>query len=115
MPATLLPTPASGPYSLPVIDPNEVYAIMCGQIVKEQALIMGALAVEQTRYVAGLTVDPATYACMVSGDGQKVIEALINQYRDFFGNAAVEVCKEAASRFLTRLPAERIPLSFRTK
>jgi len=92
---------------------DNIYTEICGEIIKEQEQIIGTLAVEQANYVEGLTVDPVTYHCTVTGDGSKVIDDLIEQYRDFFGHAAVEVCKEAASRFLARLPAEELPNSLR--
>ena len=105
--------PAPQSLQSPVADSNEVYATICTQIVKEQSLIIGALALEQAGHVVGLSVDPATYSCRISGNGSQIVEELINQYRDFFGNAAVEVCREAASRFMTRLPTGAIPASLR--
>lgn len=92
---------------------ENIYTEICSEIIKEQEQIIGTLAVEQANYVEGLTVDPVSYHCTVTGDGSKVIDDLIEQYRDFFGHAAVEVCKEAASRFLARLPAEELPTSLR--
>jgi len=92
---------------------ENIYTEICTEIIKEQEQIIGTLAVEQAGYVEGLTVDPVTYHCTVSGDGSKVIDDLIEQYRDFFGHAAVEVCKEAASRFLAKLPAEEMPASLK--
>jgi len=92
---------------------ENIYTEICGEIIKEQEQIIGTLAVEQANYVEGLSVDPVSYHCTVTGDGSKVIDDLIEQYRDFFGHAAVEVCKEAASRFLARLPAEELPTSLR--
>ncbi len=91
------------------ISTNEVYATICSQIIKEQGRIIGALAYEQASHVTGLTIDPTTYACTIIGDSNKVIGDLVEQYRDFFGNAAVEVCREAAARFVSRLPNERLP------
>jgi len=92
---------------------ENIYTEICSQIIKEQEKIIGALAIEQANQVTGLTVDPATYHCTVSGDGSVVIDDLIEQYRDFFGHAAVEVCKEAASRFISKLPTEELPSSLR--
>jgi hypothetical protein len=92
---------------------ENIYTEICSEIIKEQEQIIGTLAVEQANYVEGLSVDPVSYHCTVTGDGSKVIDDLIEQYRDFFGHAAVEVCKEAASRFLARLPAEELPTSLR--
>ncbi len=88
---------------------NEVYAIICSQIIKEQAKIIGALSIEQASHINGLAVDPLTYNCVLSGDGNKVLEDLVNKYREFFGNAAVEVCREAASRYASRLPNGQMP------
>jgi hypothetical protein len=114
IPPQHLPAPPAPASQLAVaVNPNEVYATICSQIIKEQALIIGTLAAEQASQVAGLVVDPQTYACRITADGATVVEGLVNQYRDFFGNAAVEVCKEAASRFTTRLPAGKLPVSLR--
>ncbi len=88
---------------------NEVYAIICSQIIKDQAKIIGALSIEQASHINGLAVDPLTYNCVLSGDGNKVLEDLVNKYREFFGNAAVEVCREAASRYASRLPNGQMP------
>ena len=97
----------------PISEKENIYTEICSQIIKEQEQIIGALAIEEADRVEGLTVDHNTYHCSVIGDGSKVIDDLIGQYRDFFGHAAVEVCKEAASRFITRLPAEALPVSLR--
>jgi hypothetical protein len=88
---------------------ENIYTEICSQIIREQEKIIGALAIEQADQVDGLAVNPVTYHCVVTGDGSKVINDLIEQYRDFFGHAAVEVCKEAASKFLTKLPANETP------
>jgi len=92
---------------------DNIYTEICTQIIKHQQQIIGDLAVEQADLVEGLTVDPITFRCTVSGDGSKVINDLIEQYRDFFGYAAVEVCKEAASRFLVKLPDDEKPALLR--
>jgi hypothetical protein len=107
-----VPINSDGVVPVPGVKEN-IYTEICSQIIKEQEKIIGALAIEQANQVTGLTVDPATYHCTVSGDGSVVIDDLIEQYRDFFGHAAVEVCKEAASRFISKLPAEELPSSLR--
>lgn len=96
-----------------LVNKENVYTEICSQIVKEQEQIIGSLAVEQAQQVEGLTIDPVTYRCSVTGDGSKVIDELIEQYRDFFGHAAVEVCKEAAAKFLSKLPTDELPASLR--
>lgn len=89
---------------------DNIYTDICTQIIREQGRIIGmGLAVEQAQHVDGLTVDPVTFHTTVVGDGSKVINDLIGKYSDFFGHAAVEVCREAAARFLPHLPAEQTP------
>jgi hypothetical protein len=109
------PQPAQPPFgSVDGIDPalvakENIYTEICSQIIKEQEKIIGSLAIEQAKQVDGLTVDSGTYHCTVTGNGSAVIDNLIEQYRNFFGHAAVEVCKEAAARFISRLPSEELP------
>jgi len=110
VPPTPAPAPTFPPLT-PTVDVNEVYATICTQIIKEQSLIMGTLALEQASHVAGLSVDPVTHDCRITGAGAMIVEQLVNQYRDFFGKAAVEVCREAAARFMNRLPPGGIPTS----
>jgi len=95
----------------PVTLSNEnIYTEICTQIIKEQSRIIGAsLAIEQAASVEGLTIDVTTLHCDITGNGSIVINDLIEKYRDFFGHAAVEVCREAAARFLANLPAEETP------
>lgn len=89
---------------------DNIYTDICTQIIREQGRIIGmALAVEQAQNVPGLTVDANTLHTTVVGDGSKVINDLIGKYSDFFGHAAVEVCREAAAKFLPHLPAENTP------
>lgn len=108
----ITPAVPAAPADVPETKEN-IYTEICSQIIKEQEQIIGGLALEEADHVEGLTVDHNTYHCTVTGDGSKVIDDLIGQYRDFFGHAAVEVCKEAAAKFINRLPAEALPLSLR--
>ena len=89
---------------------ENIYTEICAQIIKELSRIIGAnLALEQANNVEGLKVDPVTYHCQIEGNGSMVINELIERYRDFFGHAAVEVCREAAARFLAGLPSDETP------
>ena len=89
---------------------REVYCNMVVNIIKQQSVIIGpALAVEQAHKVPGLNYDPVTKGCTISGNGAQIVDKLIEQYRDFFGHAAVEVCREAAAKFLQQIPADQAP------
>lgn len=103
---------AAQPHSdVPTI--NETYAVICSEIIKEQGLIIGALSYDQAIQVPGLQVDPVSYKCTITGDGNQVLGALVEKYSEFFGNAAVEVCREAAAHFTSRLPNEELPAVLR--
>ena len=94
---------------IPTAAPN-LYAEMCARIIREQGQIIGIpLALEQASHVDGLQVDTGTFACTVTGDGSAVVNNLIGQYRDFFGHAAVEVCREATSQYVSQLPEGAMP------
>jgi hypothetical protein len=89
---------------------REVYSNMIVNIVNQQSLIIGpALAIEQARKVSGLNYDPVSKTASLSGNGAQIVDSLIEQYRDFFGHAAVEVCKEAAAKFLKQIPDDQAP------
>lgn len=87
-----------------------IYSNIIVTIIQRQALIIGpALAIEQARQVDGLQFDANTMTCSFSGSGSHIIDALIAKYRDFFGHAAVEVCKEAAEQYLPQITDDQIP------
>jgi hypothetical protein len=92
---------------------ENIYTEICSQIIKEQQQIIGNIAIEQAQMVVGLSVDPTSLHCTVEGDGSKVINDLIENYREFFGNAAVEVCKEAVSGLVNKLPDNEKPYLLR--
>jgi len=102
--------PTTPPVNQAATNNENIYTEICSQIIKEQGRIIGAsLAIEQAANVEGLTVDATTLHCQIEGNGSIVINDLIEKYRDFFGHAAVEVCREAAARFLSNLPDEQTP------
>jgi hypothetical protein len=67
------------------------------------------LSYEQASLIDGLQVDPWSYNCVITGEPLVVLEQLVDKYRQFFGNAAVEVCREAAMHLKARLPEQQIP------
>lgn len=103
----LMQTPQ--PQAMPTARPD-LYAEMCARIIREQGQIIGIpLALEQASHVAGLLIDQATFTCTIYGDGSTIVNNLIEQYRDFFGHAAVEVCREATSQYVGQLPEGAMP------
>lgn len=76
-------------------------------IIKEQQTIMGPIALEQARKVAGLKF--STDDIEVVGDHKMVLNALINQYARIFGQASVQVCREAFEQYQDKIPVKDIP------
>ncbi|HET7827295.1 MAG TPA: hypothetical protein VFK97_00310 [Candidatus Saccharimonadales bacterium] len=87
----------------------DVYAQIIERIIKQQESIIGPVAIEQAGHVHNLKVDWAKKDIEVSGDGAKVIDELVDQYKELFGKISVEVCKEAAEPLINKLPEGKLP------
>jgi len=87
----------------------DVYAQIAVRIIKQQESVIGPVAIEQANAVSGLKVDWDKKEANVSGDGAKVIDRLVEQYKKLFGQISVEVCKEAAGPLMSKLPAGKQP------
>ena len=91
----------------------EVYNEIAAKIIEQQQTIIGPVAVEQAKAVSGLKVDWDKHQVTVSGNGADVIDKLVSQYKELFGKISVEVCKEAASKLVSQLPADQQPKSLK--
>lgn len=91
----------------------DVYAQIAAKIIEQQETIIGPVAIEQAKSVSGLKVNWAKHEVSVTGDEQTVIDKLVEQYRTLFGKISVEVCKEAASKLISQLPADKQPSSLK--
>jgi hypothetical protein len=76
-------------------------------IIKEQQTIMGPIALEQAKKVTGLKF--ASDDVEVTGDHKTVLNNLISQYAKIFGQASVQVCREAFEQYLDKIPANEVP------
>lgn len=90
-----------------------IFETMAQEIIAEQAKIIGPLAYRQAENVPGLSVDRAAGTVTVQGDGPQVIDLLVRQYEEFFGKAAVEVCKEAVGNIAFSLSPDLLPATLR--
>lgn len=70
------------------------YIEAVSRIIKEQQSIIGPIALDQAKKVAGLQVGGADDIKIV-GNKKEVLSNLVDQYAKIFGRASVEVCKEA--------------------
>lgn len=87
----------------------DVYAQIAERIIKSQEAIIGPVAIEQAHLVHNLEVDWPAHKITISGNSAKVLEDLVKQYRDLFGQISVEVSKEAVGSLATQLPPNGLP------
>ena len=88
-----------------------VFVDLARSIVKRQEQIIGPLAVEQANSVPHFHIDPSSMEVEMTGNPQSILESLVEQYRDFFGRAAVEVCKEVVAQFASKISPDQLPKS----
>lgn len=81
------------------------------KIIEQQEAIIGPIAVDRARSVAGLTIDWPQHIVDVAGDPQTVIDKLVDQYKELFGQIAVETCRDAVGRYVMQLPIDKRPQS----
>ena len=84
---------------------NDLYAQIAVKIIQGQEAIIGPVAVEQAQRVPNLTIDWTVHSVAMTGNQVEVIQALIEKYKELFGQISVEVSKQAAASLLSQLPA----------
>jgi hypothetical protein len=87
----------------------DVYAQIAVKIIKSQEAIIGPVAAEQAGRVPHIKVDWKNQQITIDGDEAKAIDALVQVYKELFGQISVEVSKEAAASLISQLPAGRLP------
>lgn len=91
----------------------DIFAKIVEKIIKEQEGIIGPLALEQAKKVPGLKVDLQKDQILFEGNKTAVVEKLIEKYKDLFGQASVEVCKDATRGLINTLPQDQVPALLR--
>lgn len=87
----------------------DVYAQIAQKIIEQQETIIGPVAVQQAQQVSGMSVNWDDHSVSISGDEKQAVDDLIEQYKDLFGQIAVEVSKEAVASISNKLTAEELP------
>ncbi len=91
----------------------DVFAQIAEKIIEQQEAIIGPVAVEQAKKVAGMKIDWLKKEISITGDESAAIDKLVAQYKELFGQISVEVCKEAASKLISKVPAGELPKSLK--
>jgi len=86
---------------------------MALSIIDEQEKLIGPIAYQQAATVPGLVVSKSAHTASIKGDAQVVLTDLIDRYKSFFGNVAVDVCKEAVANLKFSIPADQLPAVLR--
>ncbi len=97
----------------PTVDLTALFDQIAEKIIEQQEAIIGPIAVEQAKQVLQLKVDWPQHDVDISGNPQDAINKLVAQYKELFGQIAVETCKEAAGRYLAQLTPEQRPSSLK--
>lgn len=82
----------------------DAFAKIVVKIIKEQEGIIGPIAHEQAQKVPGLTLRWDKKEVELKGDKKAIVDKLVGQYQHLFGQASVEVCREAARDLLKDIP-----------
>ena len=87
----------------------DIFGKLVEKIITEQEGIIGPVALEQARKVPGLKVDLKKHEVIFDGNQKDIIENLVEQYKELFGQASVEVCKDAVRSIISQVPKDQLP------
>jgi predicted homoserine dehydrogenase-like protein len=87
---------------------NDFYVQLAGKIIKEQEAIIGPIALEQAKKVSGLEI-VSEGDIKISGNAKEVLDSLVSRYAKLFGQASIEVCKEAVRSTKTVISKDDLP------
>lgn len=88
---------------------NESFQILIKAIIVSQQAVVGPLAVQTANKVTGLKISSDLGSVDLSGDENKILENLVHQYKTLFGQASVEVCKDAVRPIVAKMKDISIP------
>jgi hypothetical protein len=84
------------------------YSQIVSQIIKDQAEIIGPVALEQARKVQGIEI-AGIDDVKIHGNGKDILSHLVDQYSKLFGRASIEVCREAVHEARVTISKEDLP------
>ena len=88
---------------------KDIFAEIVVSIITSQEAIIGPVAIERALHVEGMAINWKERKIIINGNPGEVIDELIDQYQMLFGQISVDVCKDAAQKFLSQIPADQMP------
>ena len=92
---------------------TDIYKKIVERIITEQEGIIGPIAVEHALRIKGLSINWPIHKITFKGKEQEIIDDLVENYRDFFGQVSVNVCRHATSKLISQLPVNQQPTLLR--
>lgn len=78
------------------------------KIIKEQQAIIGPVALDQAKKVTGFAITSADDV-KITGNKKEALGNLVKQFEKLFGQASVQVCKDAFAPFSEKIAQTDIP------
>lgn len=80
------------------------------RIIEHQSLIVGsAIAVAQAKTVSGIDIESPSHIAIHTKDATMLLSKLVRAYETLFGQASIEVCKDAVREIRPSIPLEELP------
>ncbi len=93
---------------------TDIFDQIVARIIEQQEAIIGPIAIEQAKLVKELKINwQQQHDVDISGSPQVAVDELVEQYKELFGQIAVETCKEAVKQLLTQVPTNQQPKSLK--
>lgn len=90
---------------------GELFSQIVEKIIAQQESVIGPIAIERAAEINGLKIDWSSHNVEVSGNESKVIDELVESYKELFGPISVEVSRDAVSSLVQSLPESKRPKS----
>jgi len=94
---------------------KQIFSEIVVRIIESQENIIGPIALQQAKQVNGLDVDWQNKKVDIKNNSPKVVDALVNKYKDLFGDMAVQTCQDVARQLVTQLPPAEQPQTLKLK
>ena len=93
---------------------TNIFSQMSLRIIKEQEMVIGPLALDEAKKVAGFhVVDYKKGEVSFDGEPKDVLDHLVTQYERLFGKISHEICRESVQDLIAELPADQVPASLK--